>query len=128
MIVGLARATEAAGWDGLSVWGSTGVSMGAAAVDPFVGLAVSDDGAPLSMSAADLAPLVTTMPAERERLGRADQPFDIAVFAFSDPGPHGIELVRGYEATGATWWLESLTRTRGGVTSLIARIEAGPPR
>jgi alkanesulfonate monooxygenase SsuD/methylene tetrahydromethanopterin reductase-like flavin-dependent oxidoreductase (luciferase family) len=32
-------AAEAAGWDGLSIWDSTGVSMGGAAADPFVTLA-----------------------------------------------------------------------------------------
>lgn len=38
-IVRLARAAEASGWDGLSIWDTTGVSMGAAAPDPFVALA-----------------------------------------------------------------------------------------
>lgn len=38
-IVRLAVAAESAGWDGLSVWDSTGVSMGTAAADPFVALA-----------------------------------------------------------------------------------------
>lgn len=38
-IVRLATAAEAAGWDGLSIWDSTGVSMGTAAADPFVALA-----------------------------------------------------------------------------------------
>jgi alkanesulfonate monooxygenase SsuD/methylene tetrahydromethanopterin reductase-like flavin-dependent oxidoreductase (luciferase family) len=38
-IVRLARAAETAGWDGLSIWDSTGISMGGAAADPFVTLA-----------------------------------------------------------------------------------------
>jgi alkanesulfonate monooxygenase SsuD/methylene tetrahydromethanopterin reductase-like flavin-dependent oxidoreductase (luciferase family) len=38
-IVQLATAAEAAGWDGLSIWDSTGVSLGTAAADPFVSLA-----------------------------------------------------------------------------------------
>ena len=38
-IVRLGRAAEEAGWDGLSIWDSTGVSMGGAAADPFVTLA-----------------------------------------------------------------------------------------
>jgi alkanesulfonate monooxygenase SsuD/methylene tetrahydromethanopterin reductase-like flavin-dependent oxidoreductase (luciferase family) len=38
-IVRLAVAAEAAGWDGVSTWDSLGVSMGAAAPDPFVTLA-----------------------------------------------------------------------------------------
>jgi alkanesulfonate monooxygenase SsuD/methylene tetrahydromethanopterin reductase-like flavin-dependent oxidoreductase (luciferase family) len=35
----LARAAEASGWDGLSIWDSFGVSMGTDAPDPFVALA-----------------------------------------------------------------------------------------
>ncbi|HEX5147592.1 MAG TPA: LLM class flavin-dependent oxidoreductase [Candidatus Limnocylindrales bacterium] len=38
-IVRLGVAAEAAGWDGLSIWDSIGVSMGGAAADPFVTLA-----------------------------------------------------------------------------------------
>jgi alkanesulfonate monooxygenase SsuD/methylene tetrahydromethanopterin reductase-like flavin-dependent oxidoreductase (luciferase family) len=38
-IVRLARAAEAAGWDGLSIWDSLGVSMGTSSLDPFVTLA-----------------------------------------------------------------------------------------
>lgn len=38
-IVRLGVAAEAAGWDGLSIWDSIGVSMGSAAADPFVSLA-----------------------------------------------------------------------------------------
>jgi alkanesulfonate monooxygenase SsuD/methylene tetrahydromethanopterin reductase-like flavin-dependent oxidoreductase (luciferase family) len=38
-IVRLARAAEGAGWDGLSIWDSTGVSMGTVAPDPFLALA-----------------------------------------------------------------------------------------
>jgi alkanesulfonate monooxygenase SsuD/methylene tetrahydromethanopterin reductase-like flavin-dependent oxidoreductase (luciferase family) len=37
-IVHLARVAEESGWDGLSVWDSLGLSMGGAAVDPFVAL------------------------------------------------------------------------------------------
>jgi alkanesulfonate monooxygenase SsuD/methylene tetrahydromethanopterin reductase-like flavin-dependent oxidoreductase (luciferase family) len=38
-IVRLAVAAEAAGWDGLSIWDSLGVSIGTSAPDPFVALA-----------------------------------------------------------------------------------------
>ena len=38
-IVALARAAEASGWDGLSIWDSLGVSMGTSSLDPFVALA-----------------------------------------------------------------------------------------
>ena len=35
-IVRLAVAAEAAGWDGISIWDSLGVSMGTSAAEPFV--------------------------------------------------------------------------------------------
>ena len=38
VLVHLAQAAESAGWDGLSIWDSTGVSMGTVAADPFVAL------------------------------------------------------------------------------------------
>lgn len=41
IIARLAVAAEAAGWDGLSTWDSTGTSMGAEAADPFVALAAA---------------------------------------------------------------------------------------
>jgi alkanesulfonate monooxygenase SsuD/methylene tetrahydromethanopterin reductase-like flavin-dependent oxidoreductase (luciferase family) len=37
-IVRLAVAAEAAGWDGISIWDSLGLSMGTSAADPFVAL------------------------------------------------------------------------------------------
>lgn len=40
-IARLAVAAEAAGWDGLSTWDSTGTSIGAEAADPFVALAAA---------------------------------------------------------------------------------------
>jgi alkanesulfonate monooxygenase SsuD/methylene tetrahydromethanopterin reductase-like flavin-dependent oxidoreductase (luciferase family) len=39
VIVRLAAAAEAAGWDGLSIWDSLGVAMGAPSAEPFVALA-----------------------------------------------------------------------------------------
>jgi probable F420-dependent oxidoreductase len=41
VIARLARAAEAAGWDGLSTWDVIGTSMGAGAADPFVILAAA---------------------------------------------------------------------------------------
>ena len=38
-IVRLAVAAETAGWDGISIWDSLGLSMGTSAADPFVALA-----------------------------------------------------------------------------------------
>lgn len=45
-IVRLAVAAERAGWDGVSVWDSLGVSMGASATDPWVALAAVAAAAP----------------------------------------------------------------------------------
>lgn len=45
-IVRLAVAAERSGWDGISVWDSLGVSMGAAAADPWVALAAVASAAP----------------------------------------------------------------------------------
>jgi hypothetical protein len=65
---------------------------------------------------------------ERTRLGRSAEPCDVAVFAFSEPGPSGSDTARDYEKAGATWWLESLSPMRGSVVELMDRIEDGPPR
>ena len=62
----------------------------------------------------------------RASLGRADTPFDVAVFGLSDSD--GPDLVHSYAAQGATWWLESLSPMRGSVDALLAIVEAGPPR
>ncbi|MHB8960787.1 MAG: LLM class flavin-dependent oxidoreductase [Candidatus Limnocylindrales bacterium] len=46
VIVRLAVAAERANWDGISVWDSLGVSMGAPTTDPWVALAAVASGAP----------------------------------------------------------------------------------
>jgi alkanesulfonate monooxygenase SsuD/methylene tetrahydromethanopterin reductase-like flavin-dependent oxidoreductase (luciferase family) len=63
-IVALARAAEAAGWDGLSVWDSFGVSMGTSAADPFVALA----GAAASTERIRLIASVIVLPRRRPQL------------------------------------------------------------
>lgn len=63
-IVALARAAEAAGWDGLSVWDSLGVSMGASAVDPFVALA----GVAVATERLRLIASVIALPRRRPQL------------------------------------------------------------
>jgi alkanesulfonate monooxygenase SsuD/methylene tetrahydromethanopterin reductase-like flavin-dependent oxidoreductase (luciferase family) len=99
----------------------------AARLDGWIAIAVSDDGSAINLDAAGLEAMVRDVRTERERLGRAGGPFDIAVFAFSDAGSSGVELARGYAAAGATWWLESLSGMRGSLDDLLARVEAGPP-
>ncbi len=100
----------------------------AASLDGWIAIAVNEDGSGIELLPAALGPLVDRVHAERAALGRIGEPFDIAVFAYSDPGPVGADLARGYAEAGATWWLESLSGMRGPVDALLARVEAGPPR
>ncbi len=99
----------------------------AARLDGWIAVAVTEDGSAIDLPADGLARMAADVDAERERLGRAGAPFDVAVFAFSEAGRQGADLAAGYEAAGATWWLESLSGMRGPVDELLARVEAGPP-
>jgi probable F420-dependent oxidoreductase len=100
----------------------------AARLDGWIAIAVTEDGSAIDLPPERLAELVDRVRSERALLGHAAGPFEIAVFAWSDAGPTGAELVRRYEEAGATWWLESLSAMRGSVADLMARVEAGPPR
>jgi hypothetical protein len=73
-----------------------------------------------------LAEMVRTIRAERSARGRADEPFDVAVFGFT--GSDGGAVTEAFAAAGATWWLESLSPMRGSIEALTAIVEAGPPR
>ena len=98
----------------------------AARWDGWIGIATSEDGSQLELSPAAFAALVARLAAERAAAGRANAPFEVALFAFSEPSDR--DLVAAYEAAGATWWLESLSPMRGSLDALLARVEAGPPR
>ncbi len=98
----------------------------AARWDGWVGIAVSDDGSSMVLSPVAFAEMAGRVNAERAALGRAEAPFEMALFAFSSPTEQA--LVREYADAGATWWLESLSPTRGSLEQLLTRIEAGPPR
>jgi alkanesulfonate monooxygenase SsuD/methylene tetrahydromethanopterin reductase-like flavin-dependent oxidoreductase (luciferase family) len=100
----------------------------AARLDGWIAIAVTEDGSAIELEPDGLAEMVADVRAERERLGLAAEPFEVALFAWSDAGPAGAEVVAGYERAGATWWLESLSGMRGPLDELLARIEAGPPR
>jgi alkanesulfonate monooxygenase SsuD/methylene tetrahydromethanopterin reductase-like flavin-dependent oxidoreductase (luciferase family) len=97
----------------------------AARWDGWIAIATSDDGSEMILPAARLAEMVDRVHAEQALAGHAGAPFDVALFGFSEPG--GAEVVAGFEAAGATWWLESLSPMRGSLDRLIARVEAGPP-
>jgi alkanesulfonate monooxygenase SsuD/methylene tetrahydromethanopterin reductase-like flavin-dependent oxidoreductase (luciferase family) len=98
----------------------------AARWDGWIAVAAAEDYGALTLSPEDMAERVTMIGAERSRLGRDAEPFEVALFAHSQPDEAG--MVGGYAAAGVTWWLESLSPARGPLDALLARIEAGPPR
>lgn len=98
----------------------------AARWDGWIAIAVADDGSGISLTPEAFGEKVERVRAERAALGREAEPFDVAIFAFSDP--YGPELAQIYAAAGATWWLESLSPMRGSLDDLLAIVAAGPPR
>jgi alkanesulfonate monooxygenase SsuD/methylene tetrahydromethanopterin reductase-like flavin-dependent oxidoreductase (luciferase family) len=97
----------------------------AAAWDGWIAIIVSDDGERLAIDPDGVAERVAAIRAQRAALGRADEPFDVALFADSRLlGPH---THRAFTDAGATWWLESVSPMRGSVDDLVAIVEAGPP-
>jgi alkanesulfonate monooxygenase SsuD/methylene tetrahydromethanopterin reductase-like flavin-dependent oxidoreductase (luciferase family) len=80
-----------------------------------------DRTASMAKSPARIAEMV----AEIRRHRTTDAPFEVAVDGYSEAG--NPTLPRSYEATGATWWLESIHGMRGPLDEMIARVEAGPP-
>ncbi len=98
----------------------------AARWDGWIAIAVSDDGSSMVLAPDTLATMIGNVHAERAAMGRSADPFDIAVFAFSEPDKP--EIAQAYADVGATWWLESLSPMRGSMEALLAVVEAGPPR
>ena len=94
--------------------------------DGWIAIAIAEDGSGMVLSPEAFGEMAATVHAERTLAGRAEEPFDIALFGSSEVDESG--LVARYAAAGATWWLESLSPMRGDLARLIARIEAGPPR
>ena len=98
----------------------------AAGWDGWIAIAVSDDGSSMVMGPERLAEMVATIQAERVALGRADGPFDVAVFGLAGRGSGAV--TGAFADAGATWWLESLSPMRGSIDALTSIVEAGPPR
>ena len=98
----------------------------AARWDGWVGFATSETGDDMVLSPEGFGAMVRRINEEREAIGRAVEPFEMALFGRSEPGQQ--DLVAAYEAAGATWWLESLSPMRGSPEELLAVVEAGPPR
>jgi alkanesulfonate monooxygenase SsuD/methylene tetrahydromethanopterin reductase-like flavin-dependent oxidoreductase (luciferase family) len=98
----------------------------AARWDGWIGFATSDEGDDMVLSPEAFGAMVRRIQDERAAIGRAGEPFEMALFARSEPGER--DLVAAYEAAGATWWLESLSPMRGSLDELLAVVGAGPPR
>jgi alkanesulfonate monooxygenase SsuD/methylene tetrahydromethanopterin reductase-like flavin-dependent oxidoreductase (luciferase family) len=98
----------------------------AARWDGWIAIATSEDGSSMALSPESFGEKVDRVRAERATGGRAGEPFDIAVFGFSEPA--GAELARSYAEHGATWWLESLSPMRGSLDELLTIVEVGPSR
>ena len=97
----------------------------AARWDGWIAMAVTEDGSTMNLSPAGLADMVGRLRGELASAGRAEAPFDVAVFGLSEPS--GTDDVAAFGAAGATWWLESLSPLRGSLDELLARVDAGPP-
>lgn len=97
----------------------------AAQWDGWICIAVADDGSGMNLDPAGLAERVGRIGRARSELGRTAEPFEVAVFGYSEPDQPG--LVPSYGNAGATWWLESLSLMRGSLAELQARVERGAP-
>jgi alkanesulfonate monooxygenase SsuD/methylene tetrahydromethanopterin reductase-like flavin-dependent oxidoreductase (luciferase family) len=97
----------------------------AARCDGWIAIAIAEDGSGINLAPDALAGMIGRIGQARAEAGRADGPFDVAVFAMSEPGDR--DLARSFAEAGATWWLESLSPMRGSRAELRAIVEAGPP-
>jgi hypothetical protein len=87
---------------------------------------MTEDGSGMSMSPQSFGELVAVCHSERRELGRAGEPFDVAVLGISGAGQPQPSAAFG--EAGATWWLESLSPLRGSLDDLEAIVRSGPPR
>lgn len=67
--------------------------------------------------------------AELEEFGADMETFDIAIEGVTPTGDEAaLDIVRGLAENGATWWIESMWTTPGGIPAVRDRIAAGPPQ
>jgi alkanesulfonate monooxygenase SsuD/methylene tetrahydromethanopterin reductase-like flavin-dependent oxidoreductase (luciferase family) len=77
-----------------------------------------------------LAEAVAWLRDERARAGLTMDGYDIVVEGTTEPGQPGVEVVSGWNASGATWWIDAnweLDAARVFEASR-ERLRAGPPR
>jgi alkanesulfonate monooxygenase SsuD/methylene tetrahydromethanopterin reductase-like flavin-dependent oxidoreductase (luciferase family) len=97
----------------------------AARWDGWIAVSVAEDGVSLGVPPDALAEGIALARTEREAAGLGEAPFEVAVFGQAGLGGF---TPADYAAVGATWWLESVTPTRGSVAEIMRLAEAGPPR
>jgi alkanesulfonate monooxygenase SsuD/methylene tetrahydromethanopterin reductase-like flavin-dependent oxidoreductase (luciferase family) len=101
----------------------------AARWEGWIVVAMSEDGTSMALTAAEFASRVEVAEATRHALGRAGEPFDIAVLGVSErTAGNAPATASAFRDAGATWWLESLSPMRGSLDVLEAIVRAGPPR
>jgi alkanesulfonate monooxygenase SsuD/methylene tetrahydromethanopterin reductase-like flavin-dependent oxidoreductase (luciferase family) len=98
----------------------------AARLEGWIAVAMSEDGSGMDLAPAAFADLVGIAMAERQALGRAGEPFDVAVLGISEAAQPKVSAA--FAGAGATWWLESLSPMRGSMDELEAIVRSGPPR
>lgn len=97
----------------------------AARWDGWIAVAMSEDGASMTMAPDRFAELADLTRRERATSGLTRTSFDIAVL-----GVDGLDDMKAaaYADAGATWWLESLSPMRGNIDELEAIVRKGPSR
>jgi alkanesulfonate monooxygenase SsuD/methylene tetrahydromethanopterin reductase-like flavin-dependent oxidoreductase (luciferase family) len=96
----------------------------AARWDGWIAVALGPEPGTVLVTPGDLAAGLERVTAERRDLGLAEQPYEVAVLGTSATRRPGRAE---YLAAGATWWLESLSPSRGTLAELEAIVRAGPP-
>lgn len=122
-LVALARDVEAAGWDGLFLWGHIQFwkGFGEPAADPWVALAA------VAISTEGLRLGTLVIPVARRRAGGGA--FDVVLGGATsgDDPVAAAALVAPYGAAGMTWWLEYINPYRGSFAEIERRVRQGPP-
>lgn len=78
-------------------------------------------------SVADIAEVTGQITALRAAAGRAEQSYDMVVWAEVAADPAAVpELAAEYEQAGATWWIETARPGPGWWERVQARVAAGP--
>jgi alkanesulfonate monooxygenase SsuD/methylene tetrahydromethanopterin reductase-like flavin-dependent oxidoreductase (luciferase family) len=112
----------------------------AARWDGWMAAAIAEDGS-MTITPDGLGASIARIRSLRDEAGAATgatdtdgaghavpRPFGVTIDGQTEPGAAGLDLVASFAAVGATWWLETLHGYRGDIASLMARVEAGPPR